>query len=140
VSTTGPDPTDAPRWGSAGATFAPLDAPAIVAGPVTILLEQYAVLINHRRLPLLPLAQFRLLTTLAANAGRALSYAELAAAAWPDRLHPQPKRRLEKLVAALREHLGSDVAPLLRNIRGLGYVLDRELVAKPHRIQGGHLE
>lgn len=116
---------------------AEVDPEMLVVGPIEVSADRYLVLVSGRALPPLPLGQFRLLTALARQAGRILSYADAAAAALPHQPCRDPRRRTGALVSGLRRRLGGDAGALLRNVRGFGYVLDATPVA-PSRCRDSH--
>jgi DNA-binding response OmpR family regulator len=89
------------------------------------------VLVEGQAVPQLSVPEFRLLHALAQQAGHVLTFADAAAAAWPRRsgmLRPRPKR-VHALASRVRTKLGRGGA-LLRVVRGVGYVLDLELVQR----------
>lgn len=105
-----------------------IDDNTIRVGPIEISLHRYVVTVDGRPIPQLPLSEFRFLAALARHAGTVVPYSDAATAVASKRRTSDSRRQIEALAAKLRQRLGIDAARLLRNIRGLGYVLDHSLV------------
>jgi DNA-binding response OmpR family regulator len=90
------------------------------AGPLRFDLRQHQVYVSDQAVDLSP-SQYVALRLLTEQAGRLVSYEELAREIWPDE-HYQESGRIKGLVSKLRNSLGP-AGEHIENRRGLGYVL-----------------
>jgi DNA-binding response OmpR family regulator len=102
----------------------PLLEPTIVIGPVTIDLASHEVRRGDEPIALAP-REYAVLELLARNRGRVLTRDQLLERAWGYDADPEGKA-VDLHVHYLRRKLdpdGEDAAPLIRTVRGAGYVI-----------------
>jgi two-component system, OmpR family, phosphate regulon response regulator PhoB len=96
---------------------------SLTFGDVNIDLQTYRIHRNRRRINVGPI-EFRLLYHLLSNSPKVLSRQELIEAAWPRRVHVEP-RTVDVHIGRLRRQLNKWGEPnLIRTVRSAGYSFD----------------
>jgi two-component system phosphate regulon response regulator PhoB len=96
---------------------------SLTFGDVDIDLQTYRIHRNRRRINVGPI-EFRLLYHLLSNSPKVLSRQELIEAAWPRRVHVEP-RTVDVHIGRLRRELNKRGEPnLIRTVRSAGYSFD----------------
>lgn len=107
------------RAGASGDESSGVDAHRIVAGPLRIDLESWAVEMDGARVTLTR-KEFDLLVALARHSGEVLRHDQLIDVAWPEH-PPRVRRTLHVHMSSMRQKLGD--SRMIESVHGVGYRL-----------------